>query len=104
MEKQIIDRCNVVSKVLGLPDMLQELLNLPAYQASIPQRADLLESGLCELSKHHYQHCAPYRNIIDGYWGGEDALIQTHLLMFPIYRFLFLKIYAFPRFSKPMKR
>ena len=51
-----------------------DLMAHPPYSIPAAERASLLLDGFNALSQHHYDHCLPYRRILDGGWpGSRDA-------------------------------
>ena len=47
-----------------------ELVALPAFSLSAPEKEAALLAELNALTRHHYQHSPGYRRIADAAWGG----------------------------------
>jgi len=53
---------------------LERLLTEPPYAIAQSEKRRLLCERLSELTRHHYEHCEAYRNIVDRLFGGLRAL------------------------------
>jgi Acyl-protein synthetase, LuxE len=49
---------------------LESCLSARPYSLGLAEKNSLLCAGLNELTAHHYNSCAPYARILEGYWGG----------------------------------
>ena len=62
-----------------------ELLDLPPFGLTQAEKSQALLPRLRALTLHHYQACAPYRNILDRVYGGLDALRWERLEDVPFF-------------------
>ncbi|WP_035716528.1 acyl-protein synthetase [Azorhizobium doebereinerae] len=53
--------------------MFERLLEAPPYSLRQAEKGALLLPGLNDLTRFHYERCAPYARIIDAAWGGLKA-------------------------------
>ncbi len=53
---------------------ITEILDIPPYSLNKTEKTKLLSSYLTNLSRHHYEHCAPYKKMMDsvGFDSGRD--------------------------------
>src|SRR5262245_7393123 len=69
----------------ALPDTRQEdpaaLFRRPAYGEDVAWRGDYLRDTVAALTRHHYERCAPYRNILTAL--GVDPAAQDELSDWP---------------------
>ncbi len=45
--------------------VFDEIINIPPYSLAECEKGDLLTKRLIELTKHHYEHCPEYKNMLD---------------------------------------
>jgi len=53
--------------------MLDKYLAETPYNLCLPERRKRMLGDLNALSQHHAAHCTPYRQILDGLWGGQTS-------------------------------
>lgn len=61
----------------------QDLLGTPPYGLAQPEKDPVLSRSLNELTRHHYQSCATYRNIVDRIFGGPERAASGGLADVP---------------------
>lgn len=65
--------------------MIENFYALQPYSLPQPEKEQMLLKELRELTRHHYEHCLPYRNILDGM--GVDIGSINSVAEVPFFRY-----------------
>lgn len=78
--------------------MIEDFYALQPYSLPQPEKEQMLLKELRELTRHHYEHCLPYRNILDS-MGVDIGRINSvaEVPFFPVRMFKELDLMSIPR-------
>jgi phenylacetate-coenzyme A ligase PaaK-like adenylate-forming protein len=77
---------------------LAEILDIPPYSLNKIEKESLLNPFLTHLSRYHYEHCLPYKNMMDSVgFNVQQDYSFTELPFLPVRLFKMLDLYSIPR-------
>ena len=56
--------------------IFEDLVSRPAFTVPDSEKTPLLLRGLTDLTRHHYESCVAYRNILDAAYAGRQSFAQ----------------------------